>query len=55
MLEKLSGIYYWITVIALILAGIMIAAPFVVLALVKISDGIDAMKGKMKRRKEKNK
>lgn len=49
MLEKLAGIHYWLTVIALILAGIMIAAPFVVLAIVKISDGIDVVKGKMKK------
>lgn len=53
MIEKLAGIYYWETVIVLILAGIMIALPFVVLAIVKIRDGIDIVKGKMRRRKVK--
>lgn len=52
MLDKLAGIHYWITVIALILAGIIIAAPIVILVIVKIMDGIDELKGKMHQRKK---
>lgn len=52
MLDKLAGIHYWITIIDLILAGIMIAAPLVILVIVKIMDGMDELKGKMRRRKK---
>lgn len=52
MIEKLAGIHYWMTIIALILAGIIIAAPFVMLAIVKIKDGVDIVRGKIRRQME---
>ena len=52
MLDKLAGIHYWFTIIALILAGILIVAPFVILAVVKIKDGIDVLTSRIHRWKK---
>ncbi len=46
MLDKLAGIYYWVTVIMLILGGIMITVPILAFLVIKIGDGIDALMNK---------